>query len=684
MGANEYAPPMHRLGFLVALVACGGGKKAEPIRALAGDLVITDVTVVPMNRDTTIAHQTVIVRGDKIVAVAPADSVQIDSATERISGNGQWLMPGLVDMHVHFWNENDLTMFVAAGITTVRNMFGSEQHLAWRADIASGKRFGPAIVTASPILDGDPPVWPGSIVISKPEDADGIVAGLKGKGYDFLKPYALLQKPAYEALVAAGKKHGMTLQGHVPKAVGLAAVVAAGQKSIEHLDGWVEALATGEPGKQPAENYWKTMARYVAAADETKIAALVDMMRKAGTWNCPTLIVTERMSRLDDVAGIEKQTKWLDLISPEIRATWNPNADFRLKSATPEDFAAMKKANGLRAKIVQQLAASGAPLLVGTDTGNPYVVPGEGMHDEIELLVAAGATRPRVMRAATADAGTFLGMPGTLGVVAPGARADLLLVSVDPMAQPLPLVPEGVVVRGKWIGKRDLEAKLEAIRKPAVIQDRFGGMPALAPEGTDVVQAHYAIKAGDGDKTVGEERLAVGRAGKQRVIVAQVVSDVPGRMEIAYRIAGQETSMSVKSSLGTIALAAKPEGGKLAATGTDVQGKPITTSEPITKDTFLAGPGIGGTIEMADKMSGMKVGEKRKAASLELAFFPNPHIEKGTYEIERKPDIDGKRAFTITYGFGSMTVASTLTLDDKGLPLRQVFGSPLDQTFVRE
>ena len=183
---------------------------------------------------------------------------------------------------------------------------------------------------------------------------------------------------------------------------------------------------------------------------------------------------------------------------------------------------------------------------------------------------------------------------------------------------------------------------------------------------------------------VGEERLAIGRVDKRRVIVSQVVSDVPGRMEIAYRIAGHETSMQVKSSFGEITLAAKPEGDKLAATGKDVQGKPVTISEPLAKDMFLAGPGIGGTIEMADKLAGMKVGEKRKAASLELSFFPNPHIEKGEYNIERKPDIDGKRAFTITYGFGTMTVASTVTLDDKGLPLRQVFGSPIDQTFIRD
>src|SRR5204862_52882 len=103
--------------------------------------------------------QTVIVRGDKIAAIAPADRVEIRAGATRVDGTGKWLMPGLADMHVHTWSEGDLTMFVAAGVTTVRNMWGSEQHLAWRKEIAAGTRFGPTIVTTSPILDGDPPIW---------------------------------------------------------------------------------------------------------------------------------------------------------------------------------------------------------------------------------------------------------------------------------------------------------------------------------------------------------------------------------------------------------------------------------------------------------------------------------------------------------------------------------------------
>ncbi|MDQ3341445.1 MAG: amidohydrolase family protein [Myxococcota bacterium] len=455
---------MRRLA-LILLVACGSqSQKVELVRTVAGDLVFTDVTVVPMDRDTTVPHQTVIVRGDKIVAIAPSATVEISPGSTKIDGAGKWLMPGLADMHVHTWLETDLTMFVAAGVTTVRNMWGSDLTLGWRKAIAAGTQFGPTIVTTSPILDGDPPVWPGSVVLTKPEDVDGVVAGLKGEGYEALKVYARLEKPVYEALVVAAKKHGMTLQGHVPASVGLEGALAAGQRSIEHLDGWFLALAPGEERK-PRESVPAMLRRLLPKVDEARIPALAEQMKKAGTYNCATLIVLARMAALDDLPAVEKQVKWLPLVSEQVRTMWNPKNDFRLSKSTPEDFATMRASNEVRAKIVRVLATSGAPMIVGTDTGNPYVVPGESMHDEIELLVAAGASRPRVMRAATADAGAFLGLASAVGVVTVGARADLLLVTVDPLVKPLPLVPEGVVLRGKWHPKADLEAKLAAIAR---------------------------------------------------------------------------------------------------------------------------------------------------------------------------------------------------------------------------
>lgn len=184
-----------------------------------------------MSRDGVLAHQTVVVRGDRIVVVAPSASIAVPAGVTTIDGTNKWLMPGLADMHVHAFMESDLTLFLAAGVTMVRNMYGSNQHLAWRSQIARGERLGPTIVTAGPIIDGDPPVWPGSTVLVQPADADKIVAEQKAQGYDFLKAYSRLSREAYEALAAAGKRQGMVVAGHVPATVGLAGALAAKQMS---------------------------------------------------------------------------------------------------------------------------------------------------------------------------------------------------------------------------------------------------------------------------------------------------------------------------------------------------------------------------------------------------------------------------------------------------------------------
>jgi hypothetical protein len=161
-----------------------GAPAAPSFAAQPGDIAITDVTVVPMSTDGELAHRTVVIRGDRIAAIAPAASLHLPSGTTIIDGSGQWLMPGLADMHVHVWGEDQLALFVAAGVTTVRNMFGNPHHLEWRKQLARGALFGPTLVTAGPIIDGDPPVWPGSTVLSDPADADRIVSEQKAAAYD--------------------------------------------------------------------------------------------------------------------------------------------------------------------------------------------------------------------------------------------------------------------------------------------------------------------------------------------------------------------------------------------------------------------------------------------------------------------------------------------------------------------
>ena len=144
-----------------------GCSTPAPIAVHAGDLAITDVTVIPMSRPE-LAHHTVIIRDDRIVAVAPSAMLTLQAGIKVIDGKGKWLMPGLADMHVHVFGDDQLAMLVAAGVTTVRNMYGSEQHLAWRGRTARGELLGPTIVTAGVSASRSSRTWGSSSTASLP------------------------------------------------------------------------------------------------------------------------------------------------------------------------------------------------------------------------------------------------------------------------------------------------------------------------------------------------------------------------------------------------------------------------------------------------------------------------------------------------------------------------------------
>jgi hypothetical protein len=199
----QYDAPMRSAWILgLCVVASGCGRKQVPVaeRALAGDVAIVGATVVPMDREGALTGHTVLVRGDRIVAVAPAARIDTRAAT-IVDGHGKWVLPGLADMHVHIWGEDALPMFVLNGVTLVRNLTGSPDVLRWRDAIARGELAGPTILTSGPIIDGDPPTWPGSAVVTTAAASRAEVIAQKAAGYDWIKVYSGLPLEAYDAAV---------------------------------------------------------------------------------------------------------------------------------------------------------------------------------------------------------------------------------------------------------------------------------------------------------------------------------------------------------------------------------------------------------------------------------------------------------------------------------------------------
>jgi imidazolonepropionase-like amidohydrolase len=592
--------------------------------AIKATAAIVDVTVVPMDAEREIAHQTVLIDGDRIVAVGPVASTPVASGVATIDGKGRWLIPGLYDMHVHLNEANDALLYVANGVTTVRSMWGGPDRLAWREQARKNDPawLGPSIVTAGPIVDGDPPVWPGSTVVTTPEQASAEVDAEKQAGYDFIKVYEHLSVPAYDALAAEAKKQNIRFVGHVPQAVGLEHALASGQASIEHLTGYLAAAAGMKAAKA---------ADVLPHVDESKFAALAKATHAAGTVNVPTLIVMARLASLGDPAPLlaQRENRY---VSPMTRESWNPANDFRFKNDTAADFAAMGAANVLRQHLVKALATEGAPIFAGTDAPNPFVVPGFSLHDELGLLAGAGLTPYQALRAATAAPAEWLGRSATITV---GAPADLVLLAGDPLKDiKTTRTREGVMLRGTWYPQPTLDSKLEALaaayEHPT---DPLASAPALALDKPDATASYTMAIQGH---TIGRERLAVAATpGGGRVIVAQGYTQ-PATAVTTVRIEvdgkGHETSLTV-------------------------DGKELKPGDELLDVNLLAT-----MIPFADRALAAHAKTEVRGKIVD----PSGARDNISYTFE--PDVGGAWKFSVTSRMG--TAPGTYAVDEHGLPTR--------------
>jgi imidazolonepropionase-like amidohydrolase len=472
------------------------GIAAQPRNA---PVAFVNVNVVPMDAERVLARQTVVVRDGRIAAIGPAADVEPPTGATRIDGTGKYLMPGLADMHVHAWSEEMLRVFIANGITTIRNMWGTPMHLDWRARISRGELIGPEIFTTGPVMDGSPPIWPTSTVVESAEAAAAQVREQKAAGYDFIKVYNRLKPDVYAAIIRTAREEGIRVVGHVPRAVGLAGVLKARQASVEHLDGFVYAVATATSpfdaanwAKLPAARranlnveleVGRALRNGSASFDDyfdaKKLAAIAAASRDAGTWHVPTLVVFWYMT--PDQAAARLASPEMRFVEPEARSQW-ATASRRYAGHSADDMLSLETFNEAKRRRVKGLLDGGARILLGTDTPNPFVVPGLSIHQELRNFVQAGLTPYQAIRAGTHDAAEFLGALDSLGTVAVGRVADLVLVDANPLQDVANVARRsGVMLRGRWMPASELRQMLDDVaaayarRAPLPLVEHAGG-----------------------------------------------------------------------------------------------------------------------------------------------------------------------------------------------------------------
>ena len=438
-------------------------------------LAITYVTIIDCTGKEAQPDMTVIITGDRITTLGKAKEVAVPEQAQVIDGKGKFLIPGLWDMHVHWYDKPYLPLFTANGVTGVRQMSGAPVHLGWRKEMADGSLVGPRMVVAGTIIDGPKPVWPNSIAVTTAEEGRQAVQNTKKHGYDFVKVYSLLPEEAYCAIAAEAKKLGLVFVGHVPEAVSAAKASDLGQNSIEHL--WGVAFACSSKEEEQKTAYLAELAkspppmllvlynRYVALCldsyDEQKAAELFARFVRNDTWQVPTLTVLRYKAYLRNMQFTEDPR--LKYLPPSVRAMWA-----RLANILAGQFTEPEKVYRKELAIVRSMHTAGVRLLAGTDTPNPYCFPGFSLHDELALLVEGGLSPMDALQTATRNPAQFLGREKDLGTVEKGKVADLVLLDADPLKDIKNTHKiASVIVGGKLLTRETLDKMLAEVETEA-------------------------------------------------------------------------------------------------------------------------------------------------------------------------------------------------------------------------
>lgn len=426
---------------------------SEPAK---NSIAFIHVHVVPMDRDVVLQDHTIIVREGRIAALGPSTELSVPDDVRVIEGNGRFVLPGLADMHVHVVSEHDYPLYLANGVTVVRNLNGQPWHMASRDRLRQNDILGPLLYTSGPIVDGTSPVFANNVRLATPQHARETVAAHKAAGYDFVKVYSRLARDVYDAILGEAQVQDIKVVGHLPVSVPIHEALAGGHYALEHLYGYVDALAV-----EQTEGWSPRLLYGGVVVDTSGLAALARETRKAGVWNCPTLVALDRWVPPDEVASIMTQShmQWL---SPEMRSSWRWMRGFLASYLQGSSVERRALGRQNRRRIVKALQEAGADLLLCTDAGGPYMAPGFSIHAELQNLVEAGLTPYEALRTGTWNAAVFLDDVANSGSLGVGKRADLVLVEHNPLDDVAHLqYPIGVMVRGQWLTQEDLQRMLE-------------------------------------------------------------------------------------------------------------------------------------------------------------------------------------------------------------------------------
>lgn len=441
-------------------------------------LLIRNVAVVDVEAGSVRANQSVLIRDGLIVGVDPEIEPE-DAPPQVFDAGGAFLIPGLWDSHVHIFSsptepDSALPLYLVNGVTGIRDMgalwpVGAQRDLQSR--IETGDVLGPRLVLSGAWVDATPGSWPGMFLADTPSEAREVADRIAAEGWAAIKTYSMLDEPTYLALAEAAKARDFPLVGHIPERIALGTAIAAGHKGMEHFGRVTMACATAESAMLET-----LRAAMVAGADRTRVFAIMAARNRIvlETWDeslCGTVLARMAEARLHVsptlvVAGFyvgerpPEDSPRVRMLPPEARAAWS-GLDFRLDAMTDEVRTLAGASIALDHQTFLMAHKAGVPILASTDASfaNPWLFHGFSLLDELDLYVRIGLTPREALYTATVAPPRFFKLPDQDGTVAPGKRADLVLVAANPLEGLVTLRrPLAVVIGGKLLDRTALDA----------------------------------------------------------------------------------------------------------------------------------------------------------------------------------------------------------------------------------
>ena len=425
------------------------------------DIVFRGVNVIPMDRERVIENQTVVVRNGRITAMGNARSVAVGKDALVIDATGKYLTPGWAEIHAHVPPIDDiepmkevLALYLANGITTIRGMLGHPRHLELRSKINSGAILGPHFYATGPSFNGQ--------TVKTAERGADMVREQKAAGYDYLKLHPGLTKETFPAIARTAQEVGIGYVGHVSFNVGVWRAIDAHYSTIDHLDGFIEAITPGSDTlAEPETGLFGSWIAY--RADASRIPKLVTALRDNNIRVVPTQALAERwLSPLPADAFTSapemKYVKAKDLENwTSAKRTYMDNPNFSKEHA--------EKLVQIRRKLIYACQKNGVELLLGSDAPQIFNVPGFSIHHEMKYLVDAGLTPYETLRTGTVNVASYLNKVDS-GTIKTGNVSDLVLLAGNPLqdiGQTRNI--EGVMIGTNWLSKAYIQQSLKKLEK---------------------------------------------------------------------------------------------------------------------------------------------------------------------------------------------------------------------------